>query len=230
MRRLLAPAAVIVAIVVAILFARSPEDAEPPAEAEALPAASDTGRANATARRERRVDAGPARATSAPAPSHVPDTGAIPMGADANPAAAEHAERGAPAEALPERTLPPAPTLPHQRTAPVRALDPVQLRERASFPTAVRTSFQDARPELEACYHDLLDRDPGLGDDLIFEVVLSAGADGEEADAELVAIESGEIAVDDLDCFASAIDSVSFPSPDGGGRTTVRYPVVLSPE
>ena len=112
-------------------------------------------------------------------------------------------------------------TDPASRVAPPRGLDPNNLRATGDFRSGIRRSFDTATPALRDCYQELLEFEPGLVDDLVFEVevVMIEG----EVDAELIAIEAPNTQIDDLDCFARAVDDVSFPAPEGEDPVTVRY-------
>ena len=165
-----------------------------------------------------------APASDAGAATRYADAGAVPMGGDVRAEGVEADEQGAQAAA---RTPAVSATDPASRVAPPRGLDPNNLRATGDFRSGIRRSFDTATPALRDCYQELLEFEPGLVDDLVFEVevVMIEG----EVDAELIAIEAPNTQIDDLDCFARAVDDVSFPAPEGEDPVTVRYPIALRP-
>lgn len=94
---------------------------------------------------------------------------------------------------------------------------------------AIRNGFRDLRPALRDCYLLLLDLEPDSADQLIFELEVQhtdpVSATGR---VNLIAISSETLEIEDISCFAEAVDELVLPAPVSDGTYRVDYPVVLS--
>jgi hypothetical protein len=105
------------------------------------------------------------------------------------------------------------------------------LRER------IREGFARAIPELRDCYEGVLVDAPGLEDRLVFELLVHriedprTAEEAEVGEVELISVSSEALRLEEVSCFAAAIEGLELPAPTGGADSYgVNYPVLLSPE
>jgi hypothetical protein len=93
----------------------------------------------------------------------------------------------------------------------------------------IRGGFAELRPQLRTCYELLLALDPEAEDRIVFHLEVTADPDdAEHGLIELQAIDSAQLQMDDVSCFAELIDELEVPPPaDPDGFYAISYPVVL---
>lgn len=160
----------------------------------------------------------PADPPPAPSPGPAVDPDEVPTG-DGRPP-------GQRTDPLPEDTDPPAsdepPRPPGYRPSTLPADTDALRRD-------IRGGFAELRPQLRTCYELLLALDPEAEDRIVFHLEVTADPDdAEHGLIELQAIDSAQLQIDDVSCFAELIDELEVPPPaDPDGFYAISYPVVL---
>lgn len=112
--------------------------------------------------------------------------------------------------------------------------DPPNQQER--FVQGIRDGFAEGTPGFVGCYEMVLEARDVEVDQLIFEILATTSLDEPEfAELSLQSISAGELQLEELECFADVIETLSFPAPPPGedgeeGAVTIRYPVALRSE
>lgn len=150
-----------------------------------------------------------------PPANRAPRATGAPGGLNEAPAAGNDAEPVA---------QPPAQRVEPSAPEEARGASPAELRD------SIRNVFgaEQTRGEFRSCYEALLDERPTAAGQLVLSFRLHGGS-GEKADAELVAIETGDgFPIEELDCFADTFMELEFAAPPSGETIDVRYPIELS--
>ena len=115
---------------------------------------------------------------------------------------------------------------PEPDKAPAQALP--ENPEEAEFELEVRSVFEGFRYDMMECYDLLLELEPLLSADLVFDLVVrSHPTDPERSEVELVSVSSAELVLDNVACFAEAAAELDFPPPMGGGEYSIRHRAIM---
>lgn len=116
------------------------------------------------------------------------------------------------------------PTEPENVPPPGISDDPAD----AEFQTQLRGVLELFRNDMMECYELLLELEPDVAADLVFELVVRADPDDPTlSDVELISVTSGPLALDNVACFAEAAAELELPPPTGEGEYTVRHSVAM---
>lgn len=114
--------------------------------------------------------------------------------------------------------------------SPTRRED-AEAAAQAAFVAEIRDGFRAARGALRDCYELVLDLDDERADVLVFELMVrTSSTDSTVGDATLQGIEAGSFTLEELECFADVVTTMTFPPPRDGQEYTMRYPVTLANE
>ena len=93
---------------------------------------------------------------------------------------------------------------------------------------SVQAAMQAVRPQVKACYDQALGQDPSLAGQVTLQLKLIAG-DGGAYVAEGEVVDSETRSPFFEACVLQKVAGAAFPSPDGEGSVTVRYPFTFDP-
>ena len=100
---------------------------------------------------------------------------------------------------------------------------------RQQFRDDIQDAFRADLDELRGCYEVLLELEPDLADRIVVSLTIDQADSGDYGVATLDAIESGEMDIEHLICFADVISEMQFPTPEHGSYA-ISYPLTFSPE
>ena len=92
------------------------------------------------------------------------------------------------------------------------------------------SEFARIGPSLRECYDMLLDLEPGVEDRIIVSLeVITDIENAEKGEVSLLSIDSEQLEITDLGCFAEATDELELPPPlETERQYRVRYPIILN--
>jgi len=119
------------------------------------------------------------------------------------------------------------PAEPENEPAPGVSEDPAD----AEFQSELRSVLQEFRGDMMECYELLLELEPNVSADLVFELVVRHHpTDPERSEVDLVSVTSGDLELDNVACFAEAAAELELPPPTGEVEYTVRHSVAMRAE
>jgi hypothetical protein len=94
----------------------------------------------------------------------------------------------------------------------------------------ISSEFGHLVPALQECYEMLLELEPGVEERIVISLEITTDIqDADKANISLLSIESEQLEITDLSCFAEAIEELEMPPPLVTERQyRVRYPVILN--
>lgn len=92
------------------------------------------------------------------------------------------------------------------------------------------SEFDRIGPSLRECYDMLLDLEPGVEDRIIVSLEVTTDIENaEKGEVSLLSIDSEQLEITDLGCFAEATDELELPPPlETERQYRVRYPIILN--
>ena len=144
-----------------------------------------------------------------------PKQSSVPNAAEPKPIVSEPQQSQTEEDTNTEETLNEDPTANLPVGAPLGSLDK----------SIIDAKIKEILPDVKACYNEGLTEQPDLTGKVVIKIVI--GKDGivssAEPDPERTTLKSTEV----VECIASKVAQVVFPSPKGGGIVIVSYPFAL---